>query len=121
MIRPPIGVFNLSDVLLTVLMILLAHIFYVVLPSWMAVGLFALAALSALYCALSPLVHIRLLALLISLVLIAGDIGAAWLFGVQNNGFLLVNNLVILLIIISISNLWVQSGLKARDAAIFSV
>jgi hypothetical protein len=57
--RPPIGVFNLSVVLLAVLIITLAHVVYVVLPLWLAVGLFALAVFSAVYFTLEPLVHAR--------------------------------------------------------------
>ncbi len=120
-IRPPIGVFNLSDVLLAVLIITLAHVVYVVLPLWLAVGMFALAVLSAVYFTLEPLVRTRALAWLASLALIALDIGAAHIFGTQNNGFLLINDVVILLVIIGVSNLWVQSGLTARDAVLFSL
>lgn len=46
---------------------------------------------------------------------------AVLLFGTQTDGFLLINDLVILLVIIGVSNLWVQSGLKARDAVLFSL
>ncbi len=121
MTRPPIGVFNLTDVIFAVLTITLAHFLYVVLPLWAAVGLFALAVLSALYYTLEPLVRTRSLAWLVSILLIAADIGAARIFGLQNNGFFLVNDLVILLVIIGVSNLWVQSGLTARNAVIFSI
>jgi hypothetical protein len=119
--RPPIGVFNLSDVLLAVLIITLAHVVYVVLPLWLAVGLFALAVFSAVYFTLEPLVRARALTWLGSLAVVAADIGAARLFGTQTNGFLLINDAVILLVIIGVSNLWVQSGLTARDAVLFSL
>ena len=119
--RPPIGVFNLSDVLFAVLIITLAHVVYVVLPLWLAVGLFALAVFSAVYFTLEPLVRTRALAWLGSLAVVAADIGAARLFGTQTDGFLLINDAVILLVIIGVSNLWVQSGLTARDAVLFSL
>ena len=119
--RPPIGVFNRSDVLLAVLFITLAHVVYVVLPLWLAVGVFALAVLSALYCTLEPLVRSRVLTWLVSLSVIAVDIGAARILGTQNNGFTLINDVVILLVIIGVSNLWVQSGLTARNAVLFSL
>lgn len=83
--------------------------------------MFALAILSAVYFTLEPLVRTRALVWLASLAVIAADIGAARLFGTQTNGFLLINDLVILLLIIGMSNLWVQSGLKARDAVLFSL
>jgi hypothetical protein len=121
MTRPPIGVFNMTDVIIAVSIIILAHFLYVVLPLWMAVGLFALAVFSALYYTLEPLFRARSLALLASGVLVIADIGTARIFGVQNNGFFLVNDLVILLVIIGVSNLWVQSGLKVRNVVIFSI
>jgi hypothetical protein len=121
MTRPPIGVFNITDVIIALSIIILAHFLYVVLPLWIAVGLFALAVFSALYYTLEPLFHARSLALLVSGVLIVADIGAAQIFGTKNNGFFLVNDLVILLVIIGVSNLWVQSGLKVRDVVIFSI
>lgn len=119
--RPPIGVFNPGDVLFAVLLITLAHVVYVVLPLWLAVGMFALAVFSAVYFTLEPLARRRAFAWFASLAVIAADIGAARLFGTQTNGFLLANDLAILLVIIGVSNLWVQSGLKARDAVLFSL
>jgi hypothetical protein len=119
--RPPIGVFNRTDVLSAVLIIVLAHLLYVILPLWAAAGLFALAVLSALYCTLEPLFRQHLFAWLLSVGLIAGDVAAALFFGVSNDRFLLVNDLVMLLVIIGVSNLWIQSGLKASDAVLFSL
>jgi hypothetical protein len=121
MTRPPLGVFNMTDVLIAMLIIVLAHFLYVVLPLWVAVGLFALATFCALYYTLEPLLHARSLALLASGILIVADIGAAQIFGTKNNAFFLVNDLVILLVIIGVSNLWVQSGIKARDVVLFSM
>jgi hypothetical protein len=121
MTRPPIGVFNIVDVSIAMLIIVLAHFLYIVLPLWVAVGLFALATFCALYYTLEPLLRARSLALLASGVFIVADIGAAQIFGTKNNVFFLVNDLVILLVIIGISNLWVQSGIKARDVVLFSI
>jgi len=121
MTRPPIGVLNMTDVIIAVLTIILAHFLYVILPLWIAIGLFALAVLSALYYTLEPLLRVRSLALLASSIFVVIDIGAAWIFGTKNNGFFLVNDLVILLVIIGISNLWVQSGIKVRDVVVLSL
>lgn len=121
MTRPPIGVFNRSDVLIAVCIIILAHVLYVVLPLWLAVGVFVLAVLSALYYTLEPLFRVRWLALLASGIFVLADIGAARIFGMQNNGFFLVNDVVILLVIIGVSNLWAQSGIKVRDVVLFSI
>ena len=93
----------MTDVVIAVLIIILAHFLYVVLPLWMTIELFALAALSALYYTMEPLLRIRALALLASSIFVVADIGAAWIFGTKNNGFFLVNDLVILLVIIGVT------------------
>jgi hypothetical protein len=85
--RPPIGVFNLKDLALMVLFIILVPFLYLVLPTWLAAGLLLLAALSVLYFTWEPVLHTR---------------WAIWL----------------VMVVAGISNLWAQSGMKARDAAL---
>jgi hypothetical protein len=119
--RPAIGVCNRSDVLCAVAVILLAHVVYVLLPLWAAIGLFALAVTSAVAVTLEPLCPSRWLAWLISLACVVGDIGIAWHAGVVNPGFLLVNDGVMLAVIVGVANLWVQSGVQVRDAVLFSL
>lgn len=87
--RPPIGVFTLTDLALMVLFIMLVPFLYLILPLWLAV-----------------------------LVLLAADSGATLLFGGGHNGFFAVNNAMLIVVIVGISSLWAQSGMKARDAAV---
>ena len=116
--RPPIGVFNLKDITLMVLFVILVPFLYLLLPLWLAAGLLLLAALSILYFTWEPVLHAHWAIWLATLVLLAVDLGAALLFKTNNDRFLAVNNLVLIVLIVGITNLWAQSGMKARDAAL---
>jgi hypothetical protein len=119
--RPPIGVFNLKDIALMVVLIILLPLLYLALPLWLAATLLLLVTLSLLYFAWEPVLQVRWAIWLAALTLLALDSAAAFLFGTNQNAFFAVNDLVLLLIVIGATNLWVQSGMKARDAAILGV
>lgn len=116
--RPPIGVFNLKDIALMILFVILVPFLYLLLPLWLAAGLLGLSALSILYFTCEPILHARWAIWMATLVILAVDLGAALLFKTNNDRFLAVNNLVLILLIVGITNLWAQSGMKARDAAL---
>jgi hypothetical protein len=116
--RPPIGVFNLKDIALMVVLIILLPLLYLLLPLWLAATLLLLVGLSILYFTWEPVLQARWAIWLVTLSLLAIDSAAAFLFGTSQNGFFAVNNLVLLLMVLGTTNLWVQSGMKARDAAI---
>ena len=119
--RPPIGVFNLLDIALMVVFIILVPLLYLALPLWLAATLLLLVALSILYFAWEPVLKARWAVWLATLSLLALDSAAALLFGTRQNAFFAVNNAVLLLIVVGATNLWVQSGMKARDAALLGV
>lgn len=116
--RPPIGVFNLWDVGLMMAGILAVPYLYLILPRGAVVGLLTLSALSVLYFCLEPVVARRGVRWGLVLVLMVLDGAALHRFGPISAEFFAVNNLVQLIVVIGITNLWAQSGLKARDAAI---
>ena len=118
--RPPIGVLNLKDITLIVIFILLVPFLYLVLPLWVAAGLLELCALGVLSATWEPVLRARWAIWLVVLALLAMDSGAAFLLGRSNNGFLAVNNTLLLLVIVGISNLWAQSGMKARDVVLLA-
>jgi hypothetical protein len=118
--RPPVGVFTLTDLVLMVLFILLMPFLYLILPLWLAAGLLGLSALSVLYFTWEPLLGRRWAIWLVTLGVLATDLGAAFLLGTSTNGFFAVNNAVLLIFIVGIANLWAQSGMKARDVALLS-
>jgi hypothetical protein len=118
--RPPIGVLNLKDITLMVIFILLAPFLYLVLPLWAAWGLLGLSALGVLSATWEPVLHARWATWLVVLAGLSADSGAAFLFGRSSIGFLAVNNTLLLLVIVGISNLWAQSGMKARDVVLLA-
>ena len=116
--RPPIGVLNLWEIGLMLAGIVLIPYLYLALPGWLLAGLLGLGLLSIVYFTLEPVIRSRPLIWLAALAVVGLDAGAALRFGGQSAAFFAVNNLAQLLAVVGVSNLWAQSGLKARDAAI---
>lgn len=119
--RPPIGVFTLTDIVLMLLMVILVPLLYLVLPLWLVVCLLGLAVVSILSATWQPVLHVRGANWVVTLVLLAADLGTALLFGTASRVFFAINNAVLIVVVVGITNLWVQSGLKARDAALLAV
>ncbi len=116
--RPPIGVFNLTDIGIVVGGLILVPYLYLLLPLWLIAGLLTLGALSVIYFLWEPVLRGRLLVWLATLALLCADIWAALQFGTSSNGFFIVNNIVLLAMVVGLSNLWAQSGMRARDVMI---
>src|SRR5207244_447365 len=115
---PPIGVFNVQDLAVMVLLIILVPLYYLILPLWLTAALLLLVALSILYFTWEPLLRARWAIWLATVTLLVVDSGAAFL-GTKQNAFFAVNNIVLL--VMGITNLWAQSGMKARDAALLGI
>jgi hypothetical protein len=112
--RPPIGVINLWDIALMIGGIILVPYLYLALPGWAVTGLLVLGAWSALYLVCEPLLRRRRLIWGLSGALVLADSATAALFATDKSVFLVVNNLVMILLVVGISNLWAQSGMQAR-------
>src|SRR3989440_1439894 len=117
---PPIGVFNVQDLAVMVLLIILVPLFYLILPLWLTAALLLLAATSILYFTWEPLLRARWAIWLATVTLLVVDSGAAFL-GTKQNAFFAVNNIVLLAMGMGITNLWAQSGMKARDTALLGI
>jgi hypothetical protein len=118
--RPPIGVFNLWDIALMMAGIILVPYLYLLLPLWLVVGLLTLGMLSVLFFAFEPVVRMRWANWLLTLGLVALDIAAIWWFGPASTPFFAVNNIVLILAVVGITNLWAQSGMRARDVTLLA-
>lgn len=118
--RPPIGVFNLWDVALMMGGILLVPYLYLALPTWVIAGLLGLTALSVSYFCLESVLSQRWLVWLLVGTLAVVNVAAHCYFGATSAVFFALNNLLQILIVVGITNLWAQSGLKARDATILA-
>lgn len=116
--RPPFGVFNLWDVAVMMTGILIIPYLYLALPTWLVAGLLGLAGLSVVYFCLEPVLPQHWLIWLVIIGLGVSDIVALNSFGPKSVQFYTVNNLVQIIAAVGMANLWVQSGMKARHAAI---
>jgi hypothetical protein len=116
--RPPIGVFNLKDIVFMIGGIILVPYLYLVLPIWLVAALLVVSTFSVVYCLWEPVLRSRRLVWTASLALVGADIWASVQFGTISHQFFAVNDLALLLIVVGLTNLWAQSGMKARDAAI---
>jgi hypothetical protein len=115
--RPPIGVFNATDVAILIVAIILLPYLYLALPLWLVAVLLSASALSALSFTAEPILRNRWQTWLVALVLVGADVGTALQLGAMSPWFLAVNNVVLVALVVGVSNIWAQSGMKARDAA----
>ena len=118
MTRPPIGVFNLGDIAVMIGMVILVPFLYLWLPLWTVAGLLVLASTSLLYFTWEPVLGSAWSIWLVTILLAGADLFTALAPDVDPAGFFAVNNAVIVISVVGVTNLWAQSGMKARDAAI---
>jgi hypothetical protein len=116
--RPPLGVFGLGDVMVMMGAIVVLPYLYLAFPLWLVAGIFALAVFSILYFTVEPLLRARWAIWLVTLVLSGADIWAQYQFGTMSTPFLAANNAVLIVAVVGTTNLWAQSGMKARDIAV---
>jgi hypothetical protein len=116
--RPPLGVFDLADVLILMVAVVVVPVVYLALPVWLVGLVLGGLTVGILFAILEPLLRSRRATWLGVLALAAADL-AAWLqVGSGGGVFLLVNDLVLLVAAVGVANLWAQGGLKARNAAV---
>ena len=118
MTRPPIGVFNLGDVAVMLVMVILVPLLYLMLPIWMVISLLVVVSLSILYFTWEPILKSSWIIWLVTLVLAGADLFTALAPDINPVWFLAINNIVMLISVVGVTNLWAQSGMKARHAAI---
>ncbi len=118
--RSPIGVFGLADVAVMIGAIVMVPYLYLALPLRLAAGIFALAVLGILYLAAEPVLRSRWAIWAVVLALVGADIWTNLRFGPTSVPFLVVNNTVLVLAVVGATNLWAQSGMKARDITVLA-
>jgi hypothetical protein len=116
--RPPLGVINRIDVAVMAGGIVALPYLYLALPLVVVAGLFALALLNVLALAAEPVLRTRPAVWLAILGTGTADVAALLLAGPSSRPFRAVNDLVLALAVGAIANLWVQSGMRARDLAL---
>ena len=121
MTRPPLGVFNLSDIAVMLLGVVLIPYLYLYLPRWLVSGLLLLGAGSILSLLFEPVLRLAWVRWLVILLVLGADLRAAWHASGHQPSFLLINNLVQVLTVVGVTVLWAQSGMKARDATVLGL
>jgi hypothetical protein len=120
MTRPPIGVFNRRDVYIVLGGIVLVPYVYLALPLGAVTVFLVLISLSVVYFALEPVLRARWAIWVTAVGLIGGDVVASHVFGPMSDPFLAVNNVVLIVIVVGVGNLWAQSGMRARDITLLA-
>jgi hypothetical protein len=120
MTRAPLGVMTLGDVGFLVAGIVLIPYLYLGLPAWLVGAILVLGTFGILQVLFEPVLPLRGLSWLLALVLVAADIGLALRAGTTSRGYLALNDLVLILVVVGVTNLWAQSGMRARDLAILA-
>jgi hypothetical protein len=119
--RPPIGVITMRDIAIMIAAVVTLPFLYPVLPVWVVAAFLLLSALSVLYFTLLPALRVRWLVWLVALALLLLDAATFYVFSARQDSFFVVNNLVLLILIVGIANLWTQSGVRARDMVILGI
>jgi hypothetical protein len=118
--RPPIGVINLWDVAFMMAGVVLLPYVYLGLASGLVMVLLAASMLSILYFTAEPVLTARWATWLAALGLVLADIAAAYTFGAASTPFFLINNLVLIVAVVGVTNLWAQGGMRAWHAAVLA-
>lgn len=121
--RPPIGVFNGRDIGVLLTFIVALPLLYLILPGIVLTGFLILTFSAALYLGLRPLLRPRYLWPVIALLLAANIWVTHTLLGmiVGWQIYWVLNSIVVLLGAVSVSNLYVQGGMRLRHIAWFAL
>jgi len=121
--RPAIGVFNVRDILVLSFFIVTLPLLYLILPGVVLTGFLVLTFSSALYMGLRPLLSVRYIWLLIGALIVADIVVTETLLGMQVGWqiYWILNSTVVLIAVVSVSNLYVQGGMRLQHIAWFSL
>jgi hypothetical protein len=114
--RPPLGTFDLTDVVILLALIVGAPYLYIALPPVAVSSIIGVGLLSTLSIALKPVIS-RARGIIVFTLLAADallvSVGSASLAYAANDA-------LAVLTIAAIANIWAQSGFRARDAALLA-
>jgi hypothetical protein len=117
--RPPVGVLNLRDVAFAAVVLVVVPPLYLRIPRLLVGAILVVVGVGVLSFTLGPLLG-RLWGLAAAAALVAVDVALALGAGGHSAAFLVVNNLLVVALTVGVCNLWVQSGIRARDVAVFA-
>jgi hypothetical protein len=117
--RPPVGVFNLRDVGFSFLVLVVVPPLYLQLPRGLIGTILALFGTGLLYFTLTPLVR-RPAAVGLAVLLTGTEVALEFTGLARSAWFTGINDVVLLLVVVGVCNTWAQSGIRARDMAVFA-
>jgi hypothetical protein len=118
--RPPIGVMGPADVAVVLGGVVLVPYVYLALPPRVAAGVLGLTVLGLLHLTWEPMLPAGRAPWLAAGAMLAAALGAWLRFGPTSAPFFAANNLVLIVAVVGAANLWAQSGLKSRHAAVLA-
>lgn len=115
--RPPIGVYERSDIAIMSVLVVAAPLAYLELSRSAVAAVFGLVIFAAVQLALAPMLGGRLAAL--AAALLCSATAAAWL--THRAGLTeALNDVALAIAVVGVANLWVQSGMRASHIAAFA-
>jgi hypothetical protein len=114
--RPTIGTLGLGDVATLFAMIILAPCLYIVLPPVAVSAAVCVGLLSSLLLILEPLIGRARWPVVLSLLALDGALVAIG----SSTAACAANDALAVLAVAAIANIWAQSGMRARDAALLA-
>jgi hypothetical protein len=116
--RPPVGLFVRSDVYIMIIVLVVMPFAYLAIPVMLVATIFGIVMLITTQQTLAPLIGGRP-AGLVACLLCGADVitfAAGWQLGV-----LVANDLIIMIVVVGVTNLWTQTGMTPGHVAIFAV
>lgn len=119
--RPPVGVFNGSDVATLLVGVLVMPFVYLAIPARVAVPVFGLVLMAIVAVALGPVLGHGGLGLFVAVALALCDVALAVVAGAQSPLLWLGNAVLLSIAVVGIANIWAQSGMRLRHLVVVTV
>lgn len=113
--RPPVGVFTLRDIGVMMAVVVALPVLYLALPSFAVATILGLMVVFGVQLTLAPIMTGRLA---LGVAFSAAALELTFFFRAPDVATVL-NNLLLLTLVVGVTNLYVQSGIKVRDVAVF--
>jgi hypothetical protein len=117
LMRPPIGVFDWHDVVFMLVAIVVVPVAYLALPRAVVGTVLCLLALNIFYFGFEPVLRLRPLIWLAAVGLVATDVVVSLTVHAGASWVLAVNDVELVALAVFVTNMLVQSGMRARDLA----
>jgi hypothetical protein len=121
--RPPVGRYNLRDVVFMMIAVVVLPPLYLEVPTWLVTIVLGMVFVAVLQFTLAPVLP-RPVPLLAAASIVVTDVVVAHTVGHSGLGFhafVALNDVVIAAGVVGVCNLYVQNGMRARDVAVFGV